>query len=622
MYKDTKYNQNKCLDKQQEERWKEISAWVKQWTNWIIQQYHISSLDNFEQTQFKVADVIQQLFDELALGNSAFACSVEDVQILGDSCVYLNSYPQKLEKSAIKPFVFDGQYLMLYRHYLWESQLAKRIIQFSQQQFYFSEQEQQKLDYYQQIIDPQHSRDEHQKQAMQKAISQSFTLITGGPGTGKTFTLAQIIAVLNALSPQIRIAMAAPTGKAAQRMQEALQNALKHLPDELKSSKLEKQQTMTLHRLLGLGFGQKARYHHKKPLPYDVIVVDEASMLGLDIAQQLFDAVPEHCRLILLGDTHQLASVDIGSVLADLQNMPILQNNRENLVKSRRFAMDSKIGHLAKYIQGLFTQHQLDTEETVQQFLQILPASRIEPKREQDFAQLEYIQPQQKIEQYKQTLMQGFDGYVDKLQHYQQLLQQIYPILKNPQHPENVKAQQIIQELCQSFDDYRILTATQKGDFGTESLNTYAEQFLYQRIYQVPKLNEWYIGRAVMMTVNDYQLGLSNGDIGLCLANDNGSYMVYFASMNRWYSASRLPQSIQTAFAMTIHKSQGSEFSLTAVVLDDSAERLLSQELIYTAITRAKRALNILTTEEALKKSLTQKTQRVSRLVEKVKNIG
>ncbi|MGL5402307.1 MAG: exodeoxyribonuclease V subunit alpha, partial [Acinetobacter sp.] len=416
---------------------------------------------------------------------------------------------------------------------------------------------------------------------------------------------------LNQTIPDIRIAMAAPTGKAAQRMQEALQNSfndLKLLESGLITDELRNQTTQTLHRLLGMGNRQIPRFHPKQPLPYDVIVVDEASMLDLNLATLLFEAVPEQCRLILLGDANQLASVDVGSVLADLQQVQALTENRVQLQTSRRFSGEAKIGQFARFIQA---QQGLSSPDLVlskleTEIVQAAPLQTISLNKDMpDLIQLEYLPEQQdvEIEPYQQKLMAGFQAYIEALKHY---IQADEPVEQ-------------IQNVIQAFDDYRILTAVRHGPLGIQQLNRYAGHWLNQQLKQIA-VGDWYIGRPVMMTYNDYQLGISNGDIGICFKHRTQSqqFEVFFPSLNKWITAHRLPRSMQTAFALTIHKSQGSEFTHTAIVLDAHAEKLLSQELIYTAVTRAKKVVSILADRKALQQSLMIRTVRRSGLVQKI----
>ena len=452
--------------------------------------------------------------------------------------------------------------------------------------------------------------DPQQIAALDMVLRQGFNIITGGPGTGKTYTLARIIAVLNQSIPNLRIAMAAPTGKAAQRMQEALQNSFndpKLLSSGLISNDLRNQSTQTLHRLLGMGHQQQPRFHQKQPLPYDVIVVDEASMLDLNLATLLFEAVPEGCRIILLGDANQLASVDVGSVLADLQQVDALAENRVQLLTSQRFSATAKIGQCARFIQA--QRNAAKSSDVLAQFEQdIVQPSSLQPvaltAQMPDQIQLEYIAAQNTpLEAYQQKLLCGFQGYVEALQCY---LQAEEPIDE-------------IQQVMHAFDHYRILTAVRHGAFGITQLNSYAEQWLNQQLKQVA-IGNWYVGRPVMMSYNDYQLGISNGDIGICFKHRSQAqqFEVFFPSLNKWVAAHRLPRNMQTAFALTIHKSQGSEFTHTAIVLDATAQKLLSQELIYTAVTRAKKVVSLLADPDGLQQALTTRTVRRSGLVQKI----
>ena len=571
------------------------AGWLEMWSSYLTQA-------PFSQSAQAVgaAQMLQQLIEASLQGDSCIEANPAQLEALGDLVVCSD-----VAGTQVAPCVHDQQGLALYRYWQLEQRLADQICRLKRQTI-------QLLDTapYQHLLS-----DEHQQAALKMVMQQWLSIITGGPGTGKTYTLARIIAVLNQMIPDLRIAMAAPTGKAAQRMQEALQHSLndpKLLESGLVTDELRHQSTQTLHRLLSIGNRQIPRFHQKQPLPYDVIVVDEASMLDLNLATLLFEAVPENCRIILLGDANQLASVDVGSVLADLQQVQGLAENRVQLQKSRRFAGEAKIGQLARFIQAQQqpTHHaqvltRLEQEIAAPTSLQPIALS----KEMSDFIQLEYLPKygEFEIEPYQQKLMYGFQGYVEALQHYVQ-----------GDEPEPY-----IQQVIHAFDDYRILTAVRHGQLGLQQLNRYAEQWLNQQLKQIA-LGDWYVGRPVMMTYNDYQLGISNGDIGICFKHRSQSqqFEVYFPSLDKWIAAHRLPRNMQTAFALTIHKSQGSEFTHTAIVLDAPAEKLLSQELIYTAVTRAKKVVSILADSGTLQQALTIRTVRRSGLVQKINFAG
>lgn len=570
----------------------EQKTWLNMWSNYLTQAPFSQSAQ-----AVSAAHILQQLVEASLQGDSCIEVDTTQLEALGDLAV-----SSEIATTQVAPCVYDQQGLALYRYWQLEQRLAHQICRLKRQTTQTID-----LSSYQNLLS-----DEYQQAALKMVLQQWLSIITGGPGTGKTYTLARIIAALNQMIPDIRIAMAAPTGKAAQRMQEALQNSFndpKLLESGLITDELRNQTTQTLHRLLGMGNRQTPRFDQKQPLPYDVIVVDEASMLDLNLATALFEAVPDHCRIILLGDANQLASVDVGSVLADLQQVDALAENRVQLKNSRRFSDEAKIGQFARFIQA--QQHATAHHSVLSKLeAEIVKAEGLQPitfsKEMLDLIQLEYLPEQYDIEPYQQKLMYGFQNYLAALNDY------IY----------RGDAADDIQQVIRAFDDYRILAAVKHGALGIEQLNRYAERWLNQQLKQIA-VGDWYIGRPVMMTYNDYQLGLSNGDIGICFKHRSQpqQFEVFFPSLNKWIAAHRLPRNMQTAFVLTIHKSQGSEFTHTAIVLDAKAEKLLSQELIYTAVTRAKKVVSILADPNALQQALTIRTVRRSGLVQKI-NLG
>ena len=570
----------------------EQMTWLNMWSNYLTQAPFSQSAQ-----AVNAAHILQQLVEASLQGDSCIEVDTTQLEALGDLAV-----SSEIATTQVAPCVYDQQGLALYRYWQLEQRLAHQICRLKRQTTQTID-----LSSYQNLLS-----DEYQQAALKMVLQQWLSIITGGPGTGKTYTLARIIAALNQMIPDIRIAMAAPTGKAAQRMQEALQNSFndpKLLESGLITDELRNQTTQTLHRLLGMGNRQTPRFDQKQPLPYDVIVVDEASMLDLNLATALFEAVPDHCRIILLGDANQLASVDVGSVLADLQQVDALAENRVQLKNSRRFSDEAKIGQFARFIQA--QQHATAHHSALSKLeAEIVKAEGLQPitfsKEMLDLIQLEYLPEQYDIEPYQQKLMYGFQNYLAALNDYIYL----------------GDAADDIQQVIRAFDDYRILAAVKHGALGIEQLNRYAERWLNQQLKQIA-VGDWYIGRPVMMTYNDYQLGLSNGDIGICFKHRSQpqQFEVFFPSLNKWIAAHRLPRNMQTAFVLTIHKSQGSEFTHTAIVLDAKAEKLLSQELIYTAVTRAKKVVSILADPNALQQALTIRTVRRSGLVQKI-NLG
>ncbi|WP_163124654.1 exodeoxyribonuclease V subunit alpha [Acinetobacter portensis] len=570
--------------------------WFQTWSDFLAK----SPFNHAEKSE-NSTKIMQDVLEAASQGDSCIALNTDDLASLKDLVIHKDD----VSSQNVAPFIHDDQYLYLYRYWVLENALCQQVTRLKNQKVSAIS-----LNQYNDLLE-----DSHQKNALSMVATNGFSIITGGPGTGKTYTLARIIAVLNQEISDIRIAMAAPTGKAAQRMKEALQ---KSFEDEklqnLLSKDLKRLTPITIHRLLGLGNGHLPRFHEKQPLPYDVIVIDEASMLDLSLAKMLFAAVPDQARLILLGDANQLASVDVGSVLADLQNVESLQSNFVNLVTSRRFKDGALIGEMAKFIQ------QSHDDQSAESILDAFHKAVVQPshlieivlsKDMQDQVNLEYLPTelsnQSDLTAYYDKLMLGYASYVQALKQYL----------------ESDEPELLVNSIVQIFDDYRILTAIRHGTFGLTQINHQIEQRILSQLNSV-KQGDWYVGRPVMMTYNDYQLGLSNGDIGICFNKMNdgkAQYNVYFPSLEKWVLATRLPKNIETAFALTIHKSQGSEFTHTAVVLDQAAQNLLSKELIYTAITRAKAAVSLLVDRQSFVQALTVKTSRKSGIQNKLNKV-
>ncbi|WP_407303248.1 exodeoxyribonuclease V subunit alpha [Acinetobacter sp.] len=573
------------------------AAWISTWSRFIRQKPFSQGAQHETSS-----DIIDQILEATQQGDSCISATQAQANTLDDLVVSVANIQQQ-----IAPFVYEDNRLYLYRYWALEESLAQQVARLKQQNI-----EAVDISNYPELL-----TDKHQIQALSMVAKQALNIITGGPGTGKTYTLARIIAVLNQSMPNIRIAMAAPTGKAAQRMKEALQNSLNDEKlQDLVTDDLKQLNPITIHRLLGLGTTYQPRFHAKQPLPYDVIVVDEASMLDLSLANMLLSAVPDHARLILLGDADQLAAVDVGSVLADLQQVPALAENRINLVTSRRFKEGALIGQMAKFIQA--QQPNQNSAALLEKFAkQVVHPSEIQmvflQSEMDDQIQLEYLPPNMSKQfdrtSYYDKLMLGYQHYVGALKSY-----------LTADEPELW-----VQHVVNVFDDYRILTPIRHGALGLTQLNLQVEQRLLDALsLQMNKQGDWYVGRPVMMTYNDYQLGLSNGDIGICFKRSRdgqSQFEVYFPSLEKWVPATRLPKSIETAFVLTIHKSQGSEFTHTAVVLDETAKDLLSKELLYTAITRARKVVSLLADSEALVQSLMVKTTRKSGVLAKVNGL-
>jgi exodeoxyribonuclease V alpha subunit len=443
------------------------------------------------------------------------------------------------------------------------------------------------------------------------ALRARFAIITGGPGTGKTTTLTKLLALLIKLAndesnntKKLNILLAAPTGKAAARVSESISKALVKLdiPEEIKQYIPKK--ASTLHRLLGSVHDSRHYVHHKNnPLVADIVIVDEASMIDLEMMASLLDALPESAQLILLGDKDQLASVEAGSVMGDLcrgaehvaydkQTLewidwyanetlaePLMAGSAINqqtvmLRYSHRFGEHSGIGQLAKAVnQGNFEQAQAVFKDSAT----YPDLKRIVLNHPADSHLKQLVAANAGMSKNgKPNEQQGYGYY-------------LHVIDKN-RPTDSVQYSQWAKEVLDAFDTFKVICALRRGVWGVEGLNQRIEQWLFPK--QKPTL--WYEGRPVMITRNDYSLGLMNGDVGITLKDKTGKLRVAFpseASLDElkilWISPMRLPD-VETAFAITVHKSQGSEFNHVALILPETKSSVVARELVYTAITRAK----------------------------------
>ena len=405
-----------------------------------------------------------------------------------------------------------------------------------------------------------------QRHACALAAQHNITLITGGPGTGKTTTVVRVLALLIKHTPTpLRIHLAAPTGKAAARLSESITRALGQLPADVRAS--IPTQAQTLHRLL-------PTQTQPTLLATDVVVVDEASMVDLEMMSRLLQAVPLHARLILLGDKDQLASVEAGAVMSQLCTGPLLQQQTATLTHSHRFDAKSGIGQWAQAVNQDNNLHPLQAlwEQAPEGFA---------ATPHDDAPQVCRLRwPSVTSPSWAAGLRHAWHDYLSQLQ-----------ALRNTSGCSNTQASQLLQ----AFAQFAVLCAVREGPWGVAHFNRQIAAAL--QLNPLGHANDWYVGRPVMVTRNDYALGLMNGDIGICLADAQGALRVAFADSQqaegvRWVACTRLDQ-VETVFAMTVHKSQGSEFNHVLLVLPAQSSPVLTRELVYTGITRAKQRLTL-----------------------------
>ena len=464
-----------------------------------------------------------------------------------------------------------------------------------------------------------HVRCDWQKISAALALTSARCVISGGPGTGKTTTVVKLLALLLHSQPDLIIKMVAPTGKAAARLTESITNALSDLSLDKVVAQHIPTDASTIHRLLGVR-NNSAHFRHNEhnKLVLDLLLVDEASMVDLPLMAKLLSALPDHARLILLGDKDQLASVEAGAVLGDIcsfiesgysqqkaqqlvdltgfdcllaqakHTQVSMSDNLCLLQKSYRFDQFSGIGYLASAInKGGVTAAKLAA----------LCAKYDDLNHYLNDAESETI--------FEQLVIDGYGPYLSDL-----------PTI-NEDNREHAK------QLLQRFNDFKILCATREQEWGVDNLNHRCEKILQKAGLLARRFDQtqtWYIGRPVMVTENSYHLGLFNGDIGLCLHDQTGQLRVYFVMPDGSvadFQPSRLPAN-QTVFAMTVHKSQGSEFKHTLLALPDYALPVMNRELIYTGITRAKKQLTLIADLSLVASSVRNRASRNSRLTERL----
>jgi exodeoxyribonuclease V alpha subunit len=437
-----------------------------------------------------------------------------------------------------------------------------------------------------------------QQVACALAVRGGIGIITGGPGTGKTTTVVRLLGVLQSLAMadgrRLRMRLAAPTGKAAARLTESIGEQLQKLPVDAAVRDAIPTEVTTLHRLLGTRPDSRHfRHHRDNPLHADLVVVDEASMIDMDMMASLLDALDQHTRLILLGDKDQLASVEAGAVMGDLcrdadQGLytpdtvaylrqacgadvspwagdgAALAQQTAMLRTNWRFKDTPGIGELALAVNGG------DPAAVARVFQQQRPGLRGLSLGEETDALTDLV-------------LDG-DGQHPGLR---ALFAEV-GASPDDAHPDAWAAQRLRQLTGQ-----QLLSGLRSGPFGVDALNRSITERL--RREGLAGDHDWYPGRPVMMTRNDYQLGLMNGDVGLTLPHPDGLRVAFQLPDGRikWVLPSRL-DSADTVYAMTVHKAQGSEFGHTLLVLPDHPHPLLTRELIYTAVTRAKQAFTLI----------------------------
>jgi exodeoxyribonuclease V alpha subunit len=484
-----------------------------------------------------------------------------------------------------------------------------------------------------------HEPDRQRLAAAVSALSW-VTVVAGGPGTGKTTTVARLLALLrNQPGPPVRIALAAPTGKAAARLEEAVRSAAADLAGEDRD-RLGELSASTLHRLLGWQPGNRGRFRHNahNHLPYDVIVVDEMSMVSLTMMARLLEAVRPSSRLILVGDPDQLSSVEAGAVLADITRAP----GTPDPTLADRLA---ELGLLGREAAAQVTEtlpapepkHAQVLEPAAEPDLTAGPGPATEPA---DASTLSA--PVHGVVELTHTWRYG--GAIDELarairdsdgdaaiavltsgsEHllfveadveHGEGLQQLERQVRTAGRALHRAAQDgDVPAALTALDAHRLLCAHRRGPFGVLRWSREVERWLTDAVPGYADDGEWYLGRPLLVTANDYELGLYNGDTGVVLQTPHGVRAAFARGGDPSLIAPVRLDAVQTMHAMTVHRAQGSQFACVSVMLPPPTSPLLTRELLYTAATRATERVQIFGSEEAVRRAVLRPANRASGL--------
>ncbi len=429
-----------------------------------------------------------------------------------------------------------------------------------------------------------------QRDAVVRAVRQSTTVLTGGPGTGKTTTVARMLVLLadqaHARGERLSIALAAPTGKAATRLQEAVMGELVGLA-EVDRERVGRPEAMTLHRLLGWRFDNQTRFRHDRSnrLKYDVVVVDETSMVELTMMGRLLEAVRPTSRLVLVGDPRQLTSVGAGAVLSDIvagfddrahPADPAAPSGSPVVSLTTNFRSTHDILELSEALRAG------DADAVLERLR--APSAEVEFVDTSDLAAA--LRPE--------TLRTAL----------------AVRAAAEAGDPEKAVA---------ALDRHRLLCAHREGPYGVHHWNRQVERWVTEETGQ-PVYGEWYVGRPLLVTSNDHTLEIYNGETGAAVRLPDGRLRAWISGSERLrdFAPGRL-DAVETMHAMTIHKSQGSQAERITVLLPESDSRLLTRELFYTAVTRAQQHVSVVGSEAAVRSAVTTPAQRATGLVERLR---
>ena len=545
------------------------------------------------------------------------ACALEGGLAAGCGIESLDSWRQSLAGFSVvgapgefKPLILDHtDRLYLHRYWRYEHELAEAIVRRGSSAPF--DKSRLKEAVARLFPGSPEGETDWQRVAALAAVTRRFCVISGGPGTGKTSTVVKVLALLleqaevEGKGSSLRIALAAPTGKAAARLKESIAGGMQWASG---MSELIPEDVFTLHRLLGYLKGSSSfRHNRENPLPYDIVIVDEASMVSLPLMAKLVDALRHDTRLILLGDRDQLASVEAGAVLGDICDTGGIHGFSPAFaalaaeLSGDDVPVQESVGPLGDAVVLLKKSYRFSAAGGIGRVGALVNAgdgpAALAACLDEASADITLAPPPHSAtlgEALSGKITAGFGGYLRE---------------KTP------------EQAFAAFSRFRILCAMRSGPYGVEAVNQLVQQRLAHAGLIHPQ-GRWYAGEPVMITRNDYNLGLFNGDVGLILPDEEsqGELRAFFpsgAGGMRKVLPLRLPD-YEAAFAMTVHKSQGSEFDRVLLILPDRDAPILTRELLYTGITRAKRSVELLAAEALFLTAVQRRIVRKSGLRERL----
>lgn len=479
----------------------------------------------------------------------------------------------------LTPLIVDEQNLYLHKYWSYEKELADWLSNKAQKK---NTLERSVIDHIDELFEND-GKINWQRIAVKLALIKDLIIISGGPGTGKTFSVSKILKLLSeASSETLSVALAAPTGKAAQRLNDSLSD---------QDHEAEIPEAMTLHKLLGArGDTGSFRFNSVNKLPHDVVIVDEASMLDITMWINMIRALKDDSKLILLGDKNQLASVEAGSILGDICFNS--ENSFSDPIKNAlNEAVDLSIGvpDINDCIVHLTKSYRFDDNSGIKRLADAINTGDhelvLELLTSEEYPEIRYR-----------------EGNSEDMKFM------IQEFVVNPFQNTGTKA---------DSQTHQILCALRKGPFGVEHINEISEREL-KRTLRIPSSQTWFPGRPVIITKNNPVLNIRNGETGFASEQEENSYQIRFDNAQTpAISVSRL-QDFEPAYAITVHKSQGSEYENVAVLLSNAQNRVFTKELLYTSVTRARQNLLVISSDNIIKSTVQGNIKRNSGLRSKI----